>query len=67
MARIFCSTAVLAVFIGFITVLRLNNEVSAMVRLGVVLSVAAAGVFSLRRTRVKALQENVLTTNEHDA
>ena len=57
-ARIFCINAMVAVFAGFIAVMLLNDEVSLRVRLGVVLSVVAAGIFSLRRTRLHAHKDD---------
>ena len=63
-ARIFCFIAMVAVFVGFLTVL-LIPEVNAMVQLSVVLSVVAAGIFSLRKTQAKPQQGNKLATDEH--
>jgi len=64
-ARITCSIAMVAVFVGFFAVILLNPEVNVMVRLGVVLGVAAGGIISLRRTRLKTQQGNTLATDEH--
>ena len=52
-ARITSSIAMVGVFAGFTAVVLLTPEVSIMVRLGVVLCVAASGVLLLRRRKCK--------------
>ena len=56
-ARIMCVIAMVFVFVMFIAVTLLHQEVTAIVRLGGVLSVLGVGIFSAWRARQIAQQQ----------